>query len=110
MRRVLHLPAARSRAGPRTDAPGKGSVMNATTVRKLKPFGWVKEIPRESGRYLTRWSLREQKLSGGGGWRMYLHRFWAGDLELHDHPWKWSFSLILWGSYTETYADLIECP
>lgn len=79
-----------------------------TVVRKLWPFGWVREIPRESGRYLTRWSLREQKPTGGGGWRAYLHRFWAGDLELHDHPWRWSFSIILWGSYTERYFDLID--
>jgi hypothetical protein len=78
------------------------------TVRKLWPFGYVREIPRETGRYLTRWSIREQKPTGGGGWRAYLHRFWAHDLELHDHPWRWSFSLILWGSYTERYADLVD--
>ena len=82
--------------------------MTAQTVRKLWPFGWVREIPRECGRYLTRWSVREQKLTGCGGWRVYLHRFWANDLELHDHPWRWSFSLILWGSYTERYADLVD--
>lgn len=81
--------------------------MTGTTVRRLWPFGWVKEIPRECGRYLTRWSIREQKPSGGGGWRCYLHRFWAGDLELHDHPWHWSFSLILWGSYEEAYFDMV---
>lgn len=79
--------------------------MTQQTVRKLWPFGWVREIPRECGRYLTRWSIREQKPTGGGGWRVYLHRFWANDLELHDHPWRWSFSLILWGSYTERYFD-----
>lgn len=77
----------------------------ACTVRKLWPFGWVREIPRETGRYLTRWSFREQRPKGGGGWRVYLHRFWANDLELHDHPWRWSFSLVLWGSYTERYFD-----
>ena len=81
--------------------------MTAQTVRKLWPFGWVREIPRECGRYLTRWSVREQKLTGGGGWRVYLHRFWSNDLELHDHPWRWSFSLILWGSYTERFADML---
>lgn len=82
----------------------------APTVRKLWPFGWVREIPRPTGRYLTRYSVREQKPTGGGGWRVYLHRFWSGDQEVHDHPWSWSFSVILWGSYTETYADLIPNP
>lgn len=79
------------------------------TVRKLWPFGWVREIPRETGRYLTRYSVREQKRGvSGGGWRVYIHRFWSGDLELHDHPWFWSFSIILWGSYTERYSDLVD--
>jgi hypothetical protein len=85
-------------------------VSPVSTVRKLWPLGWVREIPREGGRYLTRVSLREQRPTGGGGWRVYLHRFWATDTELHNHPWRWSFSIILWGSYTETYADLVECP
>lgn len=74
-------------------------------VRKLWPFGWVREIPREAGPYLTRWSIREQKPEGGGGFRAYLHRFWDHDTELHNHPWRWSFSIILWGSYMETYFD-----
>ena len=76
-----------------------------STVRKLWPFGWVREIPRENGPYLTRYSLREQKRGGGGGFRVYLHRFWDHDVELHNHPWSWSFSIILTGSYTETYFD-----
>jgi hypothetical protein len=80
----------------------------APTARKLWPLGWVREIPREDGRYLTRWSLRRQLPTGGGGWRAYVHRFWAHDIETHNHPWRWSFSIILWGSYTETYADLVN--
>jgi hypothetical protein len=75
------------------------------TVRKLWPLGWVREIPRETGRYLTRWSVREQRPDAGGGWRMYLHRFWDHDHETHNHPWRWSFSIILTGSYDEEYFD-----
>lgn len=81
-----------------------------STVRKLWPFGWVREIPRENGPYLTRYSLREQKPDGGGGLRAYLHRFWDRDVELHNHPWSWSFSIILTGSYTETYFDVEWLP
>lgn len=34
---------------------------------------------------------------------IYLHRFHRGDndMELHNHPWKWSFSIILVGGYIE---------
>ncbi|HXD98238.1 MAG TPA: hypothetical protein VN646_16940 [Candidatus Acidoferrum sp.] len=34
---------------------------------------------------------------------VYLHRFHRGDMdrELHNHPWRWSFSLILAGGYIE---------
>lgn len=33
----------------------------------------------------------------------YLHRFLKpdGDRELHNHPWRWAFSIVLWGGYTE---------
>lgn len=80
-----------------------------TIVRKLWPFGWVRYISRETGPYLTRWSLRRQWGDGesekNGGGRVYLHLFHSGDADLHNHPWHWSFSLVLWGSYTETYFD-----
>lgn len=75
-----------------------------STVKKTW-FGWVREIPRESGPYLTRWSLRKQERSGGGAWRAYIHRFWDHDVEMHNHPWRWGFSIVLWGSYTERYFD-----
>lgn len=85
----------------------------STTTRKLWPFGWVREIARETGPYLTRWSLRKQYGEGeshkNGGWRVYLHRFFSTDSELHNHPWHWSFSIVLWGSYTETYFDTVDC-
>lgn len=82
-----------------------------STVKRIIsgfPLGWVREIPREAGRYLTRYSVRRQERGGGGGYRCYLHRFWDHDVELHDHPWRWSFSIVLWGSYTEHYFDT-EC-
>lgn len=84
-----------------------------TIVRKLWPFGWVREIARETGPYLTRWSLRRQwgdgESSKNGGWRAYLHSFHSGDAELHNHPWHWSFSVVLWGSYEERFFDG-PCP
>jgi hypothetical protein len=81
-----------------------------TIVRKLWPLGWRRDISRETGLYLTRWSLRRQYGDGdshkNGGWRVYLHRFFSGDSELHNHPWHWSFSVVLWGSYEERCFDL----
>lgn len=81
----------------------------STAVRKLWPFGWVREIARESGPYLTRWSLRQQYGEGesekNGGWRAYLHQFFSPDSELHNHPWHWSLSIVLWGSYTERVCE-----
>lgn len=80
-----------------------------TIVRKLWPLGWRRDISRETGPYLTRWSLRRQYGDGdshkNGGWRVYLHRFFSGDSELHNHPWHWSFSVVLWGSYEEIVFD-----
>lgn len=38
------------------------------------------------------------------GTRVYLHRFVGSDPHtrgLHDHPWKWAWSFILWGFYYE---------
>jgi hypothetical protein len=72
-------------------------------------LGWVRRISRETGPYLTRWSLRQQWGDGAshknGGHRVYLHRFFSADSELHNHPWHWSFSIVLWGSYDEYYFD-----
>jgi hypothetical protein len=83
-----------------------------TIVKQLWPFGWRRDISRETGPYLTRWSLRRQYGDGdshkNGGWRVYLHRFFSGDSELHNHPWHWSFSVVLWGSYTEEYFDRVS--
>jgi len=37
------------------------------------------------------------------GWRFYLHRFVGSDPDrgLHDHPWRFAFSIILAGWYWE---------
>jgi hypothetical protein len=59
----------------------------------------AREIRGEHGEpYLERYSL-----FGLCGWRAYIHRFRASDPDrgLHDHPWDWSISLILSGSYRE---------
>ena len=34
---------------------------------------------------------------------LYIHKFHRGDddQELHNHPWRWSLSLMLWGGYVE---------
>lgn len=34
---------------------------------------------------------------------IYLHRFFRHDEDrhLHNHPWKWSFAIVLWGGYIE---------
>ncbi len=74
-----------------------------------RPILWLRRIPRgKTGReYLDRYSFREQKHSGRNARGWYLHHFRADDGDcLHSHPWGWAFSFILWGSYTEEYADL----
>ncbi|MVW72167.1 hypothetical protein [Bordetella sp. 15P40C-2] len=37
------------------------------------------------------------------GWRFYLHRFVGSDPDrgLHDHPWRFAFSIVLVGWYWE---------
>ena len=85
---------------------------SAPAVTRAGPLGllWLRRIFRRGAeRYLDRWSLRHQAPDAGGGGRVYLHRFWAPDAAdegLHNHPWEWSFSIVLWGSYTELYADV----
>jgi len=40
----------------------------------------------------------------------YLHHFVSGDdeREVHDHPWRWSFSVILTGGYIEERLDWFD--
>lgn len=58
--------------------------------------------------YLTRhYFTKRSSLSEGDDGRklfgVYLHRFHRGDLDrsLHNHPWRWSFSIILTNGYVE---------
>lgn len=64
-------------------------------------------ITRENNTpYLRRWALRRQARDGTNERRIYLHNFLTPDGDgHHNHPWAWSFSLVLWGSYTEEYFD-----
>lgn len=62
------------------------------------PFAYVIPDYLNDRPYLTRlvpWRLL--------GLRPLLHHFHQGDGDraLHNHPWKWSLSIILKGSYTE---------
>lgn len=60
---------------------------------------------RDTQKYLTRHYIYRKPVD----WMLscYLHLFHSGDedLELHDHPWDFSISLILWGSYKEERFD-----
>lgn len=49
--------------------------------------------------YLLRFYIKHSGLLPG----LYLHYFYRGDegRELHNHPFKFSFSVLLTGSYTE---------
>lgn len=84
--------------------------------RRKTWFGWVRHIKRRNPDgtltpYLDRFSLREQKPSGRNPYRVYLHRFLAADTPgHHNHPSTWSFSLVLWGSYTEERFDRPSNP
>lgn len=51
-------------------------------------------------KYLTRYYLFGADRKWGN---IFLHHFHASDkgLELHNHPWSWSFGLILLGGYRE---------
>jgi hypothetical protein len=55
--------------------------------------------------YLLRWYL----LPRNRFFNLYLHKFLRDDEDraLHDHPW-WFVSLMLWGSYYETRATVLE--
>jgi len=63
-------------------------------------------ICREAGvPYMTRYYLLGGRRTG---WRrflpfnLFLHCFHASDENmLHNHPWSWAMSLILWGTYDE---------
>lgn len=73
-------------------------------------WGWVRHIQRPIAGalapYLDRYTLRKQGDSGTNPWRVYLHHFLARDSDdFHNHPSKWGFSVVLWGSYTEEVLE-----
>lgn len=81
----------------------------------LGVLGWVRHIVRrepgatEPTPYLDRYSVRQQGPSGHNPWRAYLHAFRAPDQPgHHNHPSAWSFSIVLWGSYTEEIFETGE--
>jgi hypothetical protein len=67
---------------------------------KLPPPRVIYDRAGESP-YLSRWYLLRH--ASKKGFALFLHRFHRGDddVELHNHPWKWSASLILSGGYRE---------
>jgi hypothetical protein len=73
-----------------------------------RPCIGKKVVIRVEGRpYLTRWILFRTTW-----FSVYLHHFHASDqrAEFHNHPWKWAFSLILAGGYTEERVEWPETP
>jgi hypothetical protein len=61
--------------------------------------------------YLDRYSARSQGKSGTNEWRAYLHHFLSPDDEgHHNHPFVWSLSIVLRGSYTEEVLEPGERP
>jgi hypothetical protein len=73
-------------------------------------WGWVRHMSRPIAGVLTpymdRYTLRRQRDSGSNPWRLYLHNILAADsCGHHNHPSTWSFSIVLWGSYTEEVLD-----
>ncbi|HEX2879698.1 MAG TPA: hypothetical protein VHO25_09170 [Polyangiaceae bacterium] len=74
---------------------------------------WASKLPMraygsESGTYLERYVRRDNDPKSEEEvrrftWNSYLHRFCRSDedLDLHNHPWRWGFGIILWGGYIE---------
>lgn len=65
--------------------------------------GRAKLIEVEGKPYLLRFYLKHNGRLPG----VYLHHFYQSDpdRDLHNHPWKWSFSIILTGGYYEYRHD-----
>jgi hypothetical protein len=77
-------------------------------LRWLSSFLAVRQIRSNSGSlYLERFKVFGWMPGDKRRWpfSVYLHRFHRPDNEpsgvLHTHPWRWSFSLVLSGGYTE---------
>lgn len=76
-----------------------------------------RNIPRQGGReYLVRRGRQQTEDDAirdrmRGTWRVRLHHFVGpDDAGHHNHPFAWSFSIVLWGSYTEEVLRLTWLP
>ncbi len=73
----------------------------------IKTFpGRAKLIEVEGKPYVTRFYIKHNGRFPG----IYLHHFYQSDpdRDLHNHPWAWSFSLILTGGYNELRFEASE--
>ena len=81
----------------------------------------LRVITSSGTRYMTRFYLRGTPRMADGtspygphgeirteahrakGIGLYLHKIHMSDdrPELHNHPWKWAYALVLWGGYSE---------
>lgn len=76
---------------------------------------WRREIPMPDGSpYLARLYKGKSKADldrrGTKNFGWFLHQYLAADSErwLHDHPFKWSFSIVLRGGYIEEVLDYFD--
>ncbi len=88
--------------------PSRNPVLNLFyyLARKLK----TRFIDREDGGlYLLRVKLRGWMPgdSRSYSWSLYLHKFYSHDVDLapHNHPWRWSVSIPIFGGYIEERLD-----
>lgn len=74
----------------------------------LTGWKWHRKLRRETGEvYMDRWQLlRSRRLS------IYINRINLPDADPlpHTHPWRRSYSLKLWGSYTEETFWIFNRP
>ncbi len=65
--------------------------------------GAVRWIHLQGALYLERYYLLGGPKKPGQWFNVYLHRFHTPDDDrgVHNHPWEWSFSIILAGGYEE---------
>jgi len=73
-------------------------------VTKMAPPRVIYDCAGTS-KYLSRWYVfgSGEGVERTGPLAIYIHKFHRGDddKELHNHPWRWSVSLILAGGYRE---------
>lgn len=77
-------------------------------LSKYAPGGYAGEddrrraytIETDGDKYLTRVILLPRRIFGAN---IYLHNFHRADADryLHNHPWRWTRSIVLSGSYDE---------